>query len=64
MPAPAQTFASLAARWEGAGRAERRAPPARRLHARVRPHRKPLRAGRLVADLLGLTQGGYRIVDG
>ncbi len=36
MPAPAQTYASLAALEEGAARAESRAGPARRLHARVR----------------------------
>jgi hypothetical protein len=36
MLAPAQTYASLAALAEGAARAELRAPPACRLHARVR----------------------------
>jgi hypothetical protein len=36
VPAPAQTDASLAAPSEGAARAEPRAHPARRLHARVR----------------------------
>ena len=36
MPTPAQTYASLAALTEGAARAEIGAPPARRLHARVR----------------------------
>ena len=46
-------------------RAEPGTPPACRLHARVRPHlREVLRAGGLVADLLGLAQGGYRFVDG
>jgi hypothetical protein len=36
MPAPAQTYVSLAASSEGAARAEPRAHPACRLHARVR----------------------------
>jgi hypothetical protein len=46
-------------------RAERETFPARQLHARVTPHaRETLRAGRPVADLLSLTQGSYRFVDG
>jgi len=40
MVAPAQTYDSLAALTEGAAREEPRAPPACRLHARVRPHRQ------------------------
>ncbi len=39
MPAPAQTYASLAAFTEGAARAESGAPPALRLHAQVRRRR-------------------------
>jgi len=39
-------------------------PSARRLDPRVRPHaRERLRAGRPVADLLGLAQGSYRFVE-
>jgi hypothetical protein len=46
-------------------RAELGTRPARRRHARVMPHaRWTLRAGRPVADILGLTKGGYRFVDG
>jgi hypothetical protein len=59
MPAAAQTYASLAALYEGAARAELRAPPARRLHARVRQRRAAERAALDEAPLRkGSPQGG------
>ena len=52
-PAPAQTYASLAAPSAGAARTEFRAPPACRLHARVRRRSRVGQPPRQLSTLQG-----------